>query len=176
MTNLPVPNPRTAVAGEFETAAYLNMLRDAINFLTRPPQARLHQAAAQSIANNAFSPIAFDSTDTDTYSGHSNTTNNTRYTAQAAGTYLLMGGVSTATSAAGFRQLAFRVNAGTSIHKLQGAPSPSFETALNTAASVPLNVGDYIEFGIWQNSGGPLSTVVADQSVWPWMDVYFISS
>jgi hypothetical protein len=170
-----VPTLPTWTAGQRVTGALLQSITTFGNFMGTPPQARLHQAVSQSLANNTFSAITFDSTDIDTYSGHSNVTNNTRYTFQYSGTYLLLGGVSWAASTTGFRQVLFRGNGTASYKKIQAAPSPSFETALQTAVTEPFNAGDYVELMCWQNSGGSLSTVVADQSVWPWMDIYRIS-
>lgn len=160
MTNLPVPNPRTAVAGEFETAAFMNMFRDAVNFLANKPLAVLYQASAQSFASSSGAAVTFDSTTTDTYGGHSNTTNNSRYVAIVAGWYLVVGTVTWANVAGGNRNVSINKN---------GAGVPQFGTAVPAASAlvfpagqstalVQLNVGDYVEVIAYQDSGGAVST------------------
>lgn len=171
-----VPTLPTWTAGQRVTGALLQQITTWGNFAATPPQARLHQAVSQTLANNTLVAVTFDSSDIDNYSGHNNVTNNTRYSIQYSGTYLLLGGVSTSASTTGFRQLGFRINGTTIYKKLQAAPSPSFETTLQTSVTLPFNVGDYVELTCWQNSGSSLSTVVSDQSVWPWMDIYRISA
>lgn len=171
MANLPIPNPRTAVAGEFETAAFMNMFRDAINFLVNKPRAALYQATAQSVANGTWTATTFDSTLLDTYGGHSNSTNNSRYTAQVAGWYSLRCGGGWVTGTAGGGR-------GASIYK-----NGSFYTAgaavvgsTNVIASTPVSkdvylaVGDYVELFVWQNSGGALNTAGSGQYA-SWMDI-----
>ena len=171
MANLPVPNPRTAVAGEFETAAMMNLFRDAINFLTNRPRAALYQTTAQSVANAVWTATSFDSTLLDTYGGHSNTTNNSRYTAQVPGWYSLRCGGGWVTGAAGGGR-------GASIYK-----NGAFYTAgaavvgsTNVIHSTPVSkdvflaVGDYVELFVWQNSGGALNTAGSGQYA-SWMDI-----
>lgn len=162
MANLPVPNPRTAIAGEFETAAFMNAFRDAINFSVNPPVAQLYQTAAQSVPNGAFTALAFDSTQSDTYGGHSNSTNNTRYTAQVAGTYEFSGLYGSVSNATGTRDTTWAKNG--AILTTPGATTTS--TAVNglnsvvTAATVqvPMSVGDYVELQVFQASGAALNT------------------
>lgn len=166
MANLPVPNPRTATAGEFETAAYMNAFRDALNFALNPPEAVVFQTTVQSLPNSTFAAISFDSTTVDTYGGHSNTTNNTRYTAQVAGWYWCAAQVCyDNTSSTGARQT-FLAKNGTRINT-------AFQCSLGTATSqgvsvgqlVQLNVGDYVEVQGWQSSGGALNTFSAQSSL-----------
>lgn len=163
MTNLPVPNPRTAVAGEFETAAYFNMFRDAINFLANPPLAQLYQVTVQAIPNNAFTPLAFDITSVDSYGGHSNTTNNSRYIAQVAGWYEFDGAVGFAINSTGNRDGAWAKN-GTQLT----APGPGSigdgSAAHAVSLAVPMlqifmNVGDYVELLAFQSSGAAINVL-----------------
>lgn len=160
MANLPVPNPRTAVAGEFETAAFMNMFRDAINFLANPPEATVYQAVAQSFTSGAGAALTFDSTITDTYGGHSNTTNNSRYAAQVAGTYLLLGTVAWTNTSGGNRNLTFNKN-GSPVVQFGGAyPAASSLVfpQVSAWAMVPLLAGDYIEAIAYQDCGSTIST------------------
>lgn len=171
MTNLPVPNPRTFVAGEFETASYFNALRDAINFLTNRPTAMVYQTAAQSLANGAFTAITMDSTILDTYGQHSNTTNNSRFTCQLAGWYSVSGGVSYLTNTTGSRGALIYKN-GAALTQATGgivAASNALHVAMTGEFLIQLAVGDYVELYGWQNSGGALST--AGSGYYPYLYV-----
>ena len=161
MANLPVPVPRTFSVSETETGSYMNTIRDALNFLLNPPMFVGYQTSTQSVSNGTWTSMAIDTTVIDSYGGHSNVTNNSRYTAQAAGWYLPVGVAAFTTNATGGRGTRFAKN-GTAI---QG--SASFDMAVSTNATAApgnslamfLNVGDYLEVQGYQTSGGSLSTV-----------------
>lgn len=159
--NAPVPVPRTFNVTEFETAAYLNSVRDALNFLLNPPIAVVYDAASQSVGNNTFTPMVCDSTTWDTYGGHSNTTNNSRYTAQVAGFYALFGSVAFGPNATGFRGIALYKNsvalANPSYETFVAAASGTNGVNIQATGQVQLNAGDFVECYIYQSSGGALS-------------------
>lgn len=149
MANLPVPIPRTFTVGETETAAFLNTaIRDATTFLLNPPQAVINQGSAvTSCAANNWTSIGFDTTVIDGYGGHSNVTNNSRYTAIVAGVYFVIGVVSFASSSASSRGARIAKN-GSLIQGTQEllAPSSAFPTTISSAALlINLNAGDYVE-------------------------------
>lgn len=166
MANAPVPSPRNFNVAEFETAAYLNSLRDALNFLLNPPMAVVYQNTVQSIPNNAFTPVTFDLSLTDTYSGHSNSTNNSRYTGQVPGWYDLDGAFSLAANGTGVRDGAWAKNgaaittpgAGTTVAGNAGWTAtqamPGLQVFLNGA-------GDYVELWVIQTAGAALNTNIA---------------
>lgn len=162
MANLPVPVPRTFSVSETETAAYLNSIRDALNFTLAVPVLAVYQGTTQSLTNNTWTAINMDNTVLDTYGGHSNVTNNSRYTAQVAGIYVVQGTVAFASNNANMR--------GARIHKNGSLPYPGFTTFNQAATSdvcsyttpltpISLVVGDYVEVYGNQLSGGALSTV-----------------
>lgn len=160
MANAPVPSPRTFNVQEYETAAYLNSVRDAINFLLNRPVAFLTQGTVQSLPSSAWAAVTYDQSGVDTYGGHSNTTNPSRYTAQVAGWYSVGGGASTAANATGQRGAAVarngtRVQGGAAMSQAASALSPTVPTPPTLAY---LNVGDYLEIDAYQNSGGALNT------------------
>lgn len=166
MTNLPVPAPRTFTVGETEVGAYLNSVRDCLNFLLNEPIAVLYQGAAQSIPNSAFTAVTFDQSLTDSYGAHSNTTNPSRMVAQVAGFYDLDGGFSLAASnTTGARDGQWYKN-GSAI-STPGAGVVVGGSASNTCTTpmpglqVFLGVGDYVELFVFQNSGGAINTNVA---------------
>lgn len=161
MSNLPVPVPRTFAVAEVETGAYLNSLRDALNFLVNVPIAYVTQSATQTLTTSTWTAITYDQTVVDTYGGHSNSTNNSRYTAQVAGWYIVFGSACYAVNTTGQRGAAIAKN-GT---RVQGAAGFAQATsALSTATPSPptivyLAAGDYVEIQAYQSSGGNLATV-----------------
>lgn len=160
MANLPVPNPRTAVAGEFETAAFMNAFRDAINFVANPPLALLFQSTAQTINNTTNTAITFDSTVSDTYGGHSNTTNNSRYVAQVAGWYRIIGTITWAANNTGDRTISIAKNGSVIGYFGQGVPAAGLgvNPQVNVNGLVQLNAGDYVEIDTYQDSGAGVAT------------------
>lgn len=154
------PVEATAAPGGTITSALWNTgVRDGVNFLANPPIAVLTQTAAQSTTTGALVPLAWDTTTLDTYGGHSNTTNNTRYTAQQPGWYLPVVIGAWLANGGGVRYTTLAKN-GSQLNFLSG-PQPangSFVGATTCYGAVQLNTGDYIEGWSFQNSGGGLNT------------------
>lgn len=160
MTNPPVPIPRTFSVSEVEVGAYLNSLRDALTFLVNVPACYVTQSATQSLTSSAWTALTFDQSVFDSYGGHSNVTNNSRYTAQVAGWYMVFGCASTVANTTGQRGAAVAKN-GT---RVQGAAG-FMQTTSALPPTVPspptivfLAVGDYVEINAYQNGANPLST------------------
>lgn len=164
------------------STSQLNQLGDALQFALNPPLCQARQTVAQSIPNSTTTVVTFDTEDVDKSpggsGGHDNVTNNSRFTAEYAGWYMLSGGWSIAASATGIRSAAWRVN-GTVV-----AGSGVMFTSVSAAASsripartivVFLNIGDYVELEAFQSSGGPLNTQVLG-SEQPNMTVRWVSS
>jgi hypothetical protein len=159
VANLPVPTPRTFAVSETETAAYLNSLRDALLFLLNPPEAVVYGAAVQSIPNNTQTALACDTTQFDSYGMHSNSTNNTRCTAQVAGTYLAICTYASAGVLGGGRNVQPAKN-GVLIPYAAGQYDASIANfhVVQAKALITMAVGDYVEAWALQNSGGALNT------------------
>ncbi|HEU4967261.1 MAG TPA: hypothetical protein VFT53_07390 [Candidatus Saccharimonadales bacterium] len=156
------PSVPTWPVGGAMTAAWINTnIRDAITFLANPPLGVFTSTSAQTLANNTWTSIAFNATTVDTYNGHSNSTNNTRYTAQVAGYYELSGGLAFVPNASGTRNAMWGVN-GTRIQKTGGGndigSSANDNPATPNTHQVFLNVNDYVELFGLQLSGGNLNT------------------
>lgn len=160
---LPVPSPRTWSAGDLIGGVILNTeLRDAANFLANRPLFIAHQTVGQSIPTSTWTQLTFTTEEIDTYNGHDNVTNNSRYTAQVAGWYYALGVVAFPTNVTGRRVAQLSVN---------GIQQRQSEFADTTAAGalmvypvegrVYMNFNDYLEVGAWQSSGGALSTNVS---------------
>jgi hypothetical protein len=157
---LAVPIPRTFTVGETETGAYFNALRDAVNFLLNPPDFKGRQATLQTTVTATWTPMNLDLTVIDTYGGHSNVTNNTRYTAQVPGTYLVWGDPAWTNAGAACRfESAIAKNGTIDIGSPQFLVKPTTDFgALLAVAQIPMVVGDYVEIWGRQNSGANLNT------------------
>lgn len=168
MTNAPVPSPRTFNVAEYETAAYLNSVRDALNFLLNPPAATLVQVTtATTLGTGAWTAIGMDSSTFDNYGGHSNTVNNSRYTIQAAGKYLVSGAVAYTGNGTNSRGAKVEKNGAVvqGPYTLGAAGTTRAMSASLSTFIVPCVVGDYLELYGFQDSGGNLSTTITtDQS------------
>lgn len=162
MSNLPVPIPRTFTTGETETAAFYNAMRDALNFLLNPPVCNATQATAQTLATATWTALTLDATVEDSYGGHSNSTNNSRYTAQVAGWYMAFAAACFSSNATGWRGIRLEKNgavfAGAATEV--GTNPSGVCTIASPSAIVFLNAGDYLEAYGFQNSGGNLATSV----------------
>jgi hypothetical protein len=139
-------------------------ITDVGNFFANPPIFISVQTAAQSIPDSTVTAIAMNNTSIDSYVGHSDTVNNTRYTATAAGWYLLIGSVSYAVNATGNRIAEFRKNGAASAVALGQGAHPTTDTSNNPtprASSIIYMNGtsDYVELYAYQTSGGALNTV-----------------
>lgn len=146
------------MASSFEVLALAKQ-----SFADNFPTAYLTQSSAQGITTGSgfTQVVAFNSSSEDNWSGHSNVTNNSRYTCQVPGLYSIISQI-TYTNTTGLLVRAIQVQKnGTGIVGSQGynqSYSNNFLT-VNTTALARLNVGDYVETGTWQNSGGTLNTV-----------------
>lgn len=147
---LPVPSQATFTVGEVLTAALMNSnVRDAVDFLANPPLFVAYQTSAQALTANTWVALALDTEITDTYGAHSNTTNNSRYTAQVAGWYLVGGRwTAQANASAGTRGTAINVNGSA----VTGGRDTSTDAGTDVITmNFPgdlqfLNAGDYVEW------------------------------
>lgn len=141
-------------------AATLELLAFAQNnFLLNRPRAVLYQATAQTVANATWTATTFDSNLLDNYGGHSNSTNNSRYTSQVAGWYSLRGGGGWVTAASGTGRGADFYKNGAFYQPGAAVVGSSGAVHVTPATGdMFLAVGDYVELWVWQNSGGNLNT------------------
>lgn len=158
-----VPSEMTAVAGTVLTAAQWNSnVRDAVNFLCGRPVFEGRQTVSQSISNNVATAVLLDTGDIDNDGGHSLITNTSRYTIQTAGRFAVTGKVGYASNGTGNREGNIWAN-GTMIrsHNQLAVPATSTRVTLPFFTAF-FNVGDYVESGAYQSSGGSLSSAVAN--------------
>lgn len=164
---LAVPTPPVRAAGlRLTSAIYGSDVTDNVNFLTNPPFAVLtvttpQSGPASSAAVNAA--LQFDTEVTDTYGAHSTVTNNSRYTAVAAGWYAVRSAVCWTPNATGNRVMALYVN-GVVVpyaQTQQPASTATNFTITEINSHVLMAAGDYLETWVGQNSGGALAIVAA---------------
>lgn len=158
---LPIPVERTWSVSDVATGAMFNAnLRDGINYLLTVPVFYGSQTSTQSITTSTFTAVSFDTNIYDTYSGHSTTVNNSRYTAQVAGIYLCIGQVAFAGNATGVRiaQL-YKNGSSTPGQQQMNNSGASNATVAVASALVQMAVGDFVQVFGFQASGGSLATV-----------------
>ena len=169
MPNLPVPTIATEAPGDFVTSASYNALGNSgLAFALNVPIATLYQNTIQSLGTSANTAITLDGESLDTYGGHSTSTNNSRYTAQVPGYYMVFGVITFAyNSGGGWRVCTIAKNGsvtsvpgGFGIYQATGTTN-----ALSFAHSVAIvqmnGTGDYVEIYADQNSGVAINTAVA---------------
>lgn len=113
----------------------------------------------QSISNGTGTKINWSSETFDTSAFHDNTTNNTRLTVPSgkAGYYEVYAVVVWPDSS-GSRQVWLEKNGSTQFAKIIGNQSSGYPTGNYVSSVVNLAVGDYVEVGVYQASGGSLNT------------------
>lgn len=143
-------------------AAQIGDVMDTIADLANPPRAQMRQIVAQGIVNITWTSLTFTAEDMDSHSGHDNVINNSRYTAQVSGVYLLNGGVWFDANTTGVRMCRWAKNGTILVGSgVEAAPVSGGQTALAAKGYlVSLNVGDYVELQAWHNRGSTLNTYV----------------
>ena len=167
MSGLAVPIPYQWQVGDTGNAALLNaQVFNGLKFQLNPPTAIMTVTTPQAAVATgaaAITAVAFDTTATDNYGGHSTTVNNSRYTAQVAGTYWVRAAVCWTPNATGSRTMQLFVNGGGVPYaqvQLPAAPASTY-SLVEVTCLVPMNAGDYLEFKVGQNTGANLAIVAA---------------
>ncbi|WP_035799843.1 hypothetical protein [Kitasatospora mediocidica] len=156
MAGLPVPVPYSWSVADVFTATIGNNTRDSLNFLLGPPVCIATQATVQSIPYQVWTPLSLDTTQLDPYGTHSNTVNNSRFTAPVRGWYTACGVASINANGTGARGARLQVNGqpvagGCSF----GLPPSSNASGIATPTrDILMNPGDYLEVASWQSSSG----------------------
>lgn len=177
MTGRVFPTPATEVPGNFIASALWNSQVNALNsFLGTPPVFKGLQTTTQSIpSSNATSMLTMQSANVDTEGGWSSVTNPNRYTVQTAGRYLLIANVciGAGTSTDTTNRGAVLLLNGTIIRISQTPANTNNIWQAQTSTAVLCAVGDYLQFGAIQQSGGALSTAVANLWNQPSLEIYW---
>lgn len=150
----------TWTVGQLVTAALMNSNIQALgNFVLAPPLCSTYASIGQSIPNNSLTAVLFDTNVLDSDSGHSTTTNTSRYVFQVPGTYLIFGAVAYSTNATGARNATGAKN-GAVVSYIQGQLPANSATTTTTPfiGILAVNAGDYVEVWALQTSGAALNT------------------
>lgn len=140
-------------------------LADAVDaqFRAPIPACRVYHGANQSIANNLFTALTFNSERYDTAAMHSTSVNPTRITIPAAGIYSIGGNVSFQAHATGYRGLGIRLN-GTAYLASVLVPAVLggvVGTEIDIAGNYVLAANDYIELMVGHTAGVALNVMLA---------------
>lgn len=158
-----LPLGATKASGQLITGALWNAGPWALtNFTTAPPIFRGRQATSQSLVSGSWTALNLDVTDVDSEGGHSNVTNNSRYTSQVTGWYWVEGYFATQTAGAISRYESVLAKNGGFV-----TGSPEFSVlfandlfSIIASGMVRLVSGDYVEIWGRQTVGATLSTFV----------------
>ena len=125
------------------------------------PMVRLSSTAAQSIPNNVTTPATFTTIDLDTHTGFNAVLSATDYIVPESGWYMCTGGATFAGNVAGRRMCTFLKNGATPINGSQNFQSSGITGATGGQAPstiIPFTKNDRANLGLYQDSGGALST------------------
>jgi hypothetical protein len=118
----------------------------------------------QTIANNTYTALVWNSEYYDTDTFHSTSTNTSRFTVPSGkgGYYLVTAATSWIANATGARRILIRKN-GTDFRRNGDVPGNStVVVGTQMTIIIPLTVGDYIEVFVRQTSGGDLDCATGD--------------
>lgn len=158
-----IPTMGQPVPGQFDTAAFWNANVKALgDFLLGVPVFYGYQTTTQSILTGTPTAINIDTEVLDSASGHSNTSNPSRYVPQAPGVYYVIATVAWASgpATASYRRAWVRVNGGNQKGLVGSIDQSSPVTCAVTAQGLVQCNGttDYIECFGAQATGSNLAT------------------
>ncbi len=119
--------------------------------------ARVYNSTAKSIPSGSFVVITFDSERYDTDNIHDNSTNNSRLTCKTAGVYLISFCGELPAASTGRAVAKIQVNGGTNICMMSNILTSLGPIRMNPSSIYTLNVNDYVEVFVYQESGGTLN-------------------
>lgn len=142
---------------------------------------RVTHTLAQAIGNagsgpdDGWTPLAFNTTTFDTAAMHSDTVNNSRLTCTRAGYYAITGNVAFDANATGARWGHIRLNRAVTLSEFNvNGIVGSFTTRVSPLAVFFLSVGDYVEFQVYQTSGGTLNVTGNTANIPMWFSAWSI--
>lgn len=177
------PIPATEVPGGFVTSALWNaQVGAALQWFfgtgagNGVPRFRARASTGQAFASSTnHAPVNLDEEDYDSEGGHSTTTNPSRYTCQVPGIYRITAQGSFTTNATGGRCVAIMVNGGLVAQARSPAMPAGQSWVLQANIDHYLNIGDYVEVGLYQNSGSSLTTATG-VSVSPMLMLWWLGN
>ena len=145
-SGLQPPAEAQTFAGQILTNSFvLANWYNGLQFLLNVPMALVWQSTTQGLTGTKQA-ITFNSTQYDTYAGHSNSTNNSRYTFQAPGVYEVYGLVTSANSSSQLNAELRYSGSALSYPSAGNTPSSSNTTSASATTYITATAtGDYVE-------------------------------
>lgn len=122
-----------------------------------PDAARVRNSAATSIPTGTITYLTFNTEDFNIGNLHSTTVNTGRLTAQRPGIYLIMANIVFDDNANGARFAYIQYNGS---QRIASGGSPAVSNQLNVTAIFRFAAGDYVQAGVFQDSGSSLNVKV----------------
>jgi hypothetical protein len=173
-----VPSVSLQNPGNLVTASLWNSGPKAMgDFYLSPPMFRGRQSAAQTFVSGSWTAISLDVTDVDTDSGHSNVTNNSRYTCQVAGWYWCLGFAAWQNSANAQADIycGLATNGTLLLGTAQALQKPANDfSSVSSSSAVRLKVGDYVEVWGRQDTGANLTAWANNVDLNPCLNLFWI--
>lgn len=159
MSNMPVPSLAQPVVGFPISQSYLtNQVYNPLYFLLNRPICAIYQVTSQTMPPlSTPAPITMDGSLFDTYGGHSNSTNNSRYVARVSGIYKVWGSFAGGGLSSQTEFVAYVAKNGNEITGSRAADVSNSSHAYALATPpvfVTLVAGDYVElYGAGDGTG-----------------------
>lgn len=174
--SVPSVNPNQLISASLWNTQGPKAMSD---FYVSPPLFRGISTVAIPTTSGTWTAMPLQTTLIDSENGHSNVTNNTRYTCQVAGWYLVCGFAAWQNSTAAATKIDVAIwlngNMVSSSEQSYNKLANDFGSAA-TETILQLNVGDYIETQGRQASGSTVNTWVGGADLQPLMNVFWIHS
>lgn len=127
--------------------------------------ARVYNSIAQSIPNAASTALTFNSAYFDTDGMHDPLgVDPSRLTATTKGKYIVTANVGLDPNAVGTRSVGIKLNNSTFVAQQNWAGFTGDSNIVSVSATISMNVGDYVQVVVYQNSGGALNTILYNQA------------
>lgn len=130
---------------------------------------RAYRTTNQSITTATLTALSCASEDYDTDTYHDNSSNPSRLTVAKTGLYQVGASVVWDSSTTGTRAIYVVKNGTTSTRLAGNDKSASASGAQNISCTLSLTAGDYVEFYVYQDSGGSVSLVATEQLLQMWI-------
>lgn len=161
---MPLPSIPYVTAGGRALATYINAIVDYLNYLMNKPGCQVYRTVAGTLATATWSgAVGLDAEDYDRDNMHNPSANNSRITIVTPGRYRFTARHSWAANSTGTRTIMMRINSagsdsgGTELCRGTTAGSAVLYTSQDCTGTANLGIGDYVEYFVWQNSGGTLA-------------------
>ena len=118
--------------------------------------ARVYHSEALWIPNNTWTALPFNSERFDTDTIHDTVTNNSRLTCKTTGKYVIAGNIQWEPSATGMRYFKIKLNNGPTIAQTSHLVVTAHEDYMALPTIYHLEINNFVELNVYQNSGGTL--------------------